>query len=248
MLSPIIVFITATIIIFRKELKHLRPKLFVIPEKKYFNELMSLGLKFFFIQITSIVMFSSSSIIITQLYGPSSVTPYNVTYQLFAAAQIFFSIIITPFWSAFTEANAKSDYLWIKNSLKKLLIIWGGFTVGIIILWIISPFIFKIWLGSKIFVPLALSFQFALFAILMAWASIFSNYLAGIGKVSISLYGAIFQCVVNIPLAIFLAKGLSLGTTGIILATNINMLIPVLLLSLQTKKIINKKAYGIWNR
>lgn len=248
MMSPIIVFIIATIIIFSKELKHLRPKFFAIPQKKYFNELMTLGLKFFLIQITTIVMFSSSSIIITQLYGPSAVTPYNVTYQLFAAAQIFFSIIITPFWSAFTEANAKNDYVWIKTSLKKLMFIWGVFSVGIIILWLISPFVFKIWLGSNIIIPFGLSFQFALFAILMAWSSIFASYLAGIGKISISLYGAIFQCIINIPLAIFLAKGMDLGTIGIILATNINMLIPVLLLSLQTNKIINKKAYGIWNR
>jgi O-antigen/teichoic acid export membrane protein len=248
MMSPIIVFIIATIIIFSKELKHLRPKFFAIPQKKYFNELMTLGLKFFLIQITTIVMFSSSSIIITQLYGPSAVTPYNVTYQLFAAAQIFFSIIITPFWSAFTEANAKNDYVWIKTSLKKLMFIWSVFSVGIIILWLISPFVFKIWLGSEIIIPLGLSFQFALFAILMAWSSIFASYLAGIGKILISLYGAIFQCVVNIPLAIFLAKGMDLGTSGIIMATNINMLIPVLLLSLQTNKIINKKAYGIWNR
>ena len=248
MISPIIVFIIATIIIFSKELNHLKPKLFEFPQKKYFNELMSLGLKFFFIQITTIVMFSSSSIIITQLYGPSAVTPYNVTYQLFAAAQIFFSIIITPFWSAFTEANAKNDYAWIKTSFKKLMFIWGVFSTEIIILWLISPFVFKIWLGSKIIVPLELSFQFALFAILMAWSSIFSSYLAGIGKISITLYLAIFQCVVNIPLSIFLAKEMSLGTTGIILATNINMILPVLLLSLQTKIIINNKAYGIWNR
>jgi hypothetical protein len=53
---------------------------------------MTLGLKFFLIQITTIVMFSSSSIIITQLYT-SAVTPYNVTYQLFAAAQIFLASI-----------------------------------------------------------------------------------------------------------------------------------------------------------
>lgn len=248
MISPIIVFIIATIIIFSKELKHLKPNLFAFPQKKYFNEMMSLGFKFFLIQITTIVMFSSSSIIITQLYGPSAVTPYNVTYQLFAAAQIFFSIIITPFWSAFTEANAKNDYKWIKTSLKKLMVLWGVFSTGIIILWLISPFVFKIWLGSKIIIPFELSFQFALFTILMAWSSIFSTYLAGIGKISISLYGAIFQCIVNIPLAMFFAKGMGLGTTGIIMATNVNMLIPVLLLFIQTKKIINRKAYGIWNK
>lgn len=248
MISPIIILCLATIIVFRNYLKEFRPALFSVPRKKYFNELMGLGFKFFLIQITTVVMFSSSSVIISQLYGPSSVTPYNVTYQLFAAAQIVFGIIITPFWTAFTEANAKSDFGWIKKSLKKLLVLWGIYSIGIILLWLISPFIFKIWLGGKIAIPFSLSFQFALFAILMTWSSIFSFFLAGIGKITISLYGAIFQCIIYIPLAIFLAKVSGLNTTGIILATNLNLLIPVILLALQTKKIINQKAYGIWNR
>ena len=248
MISPIIVLSVTTIIVFRNYLKEFRPALFSVPRKKYFNELMGLGLKFFLIQITTVVMFSSSSVIISQLYGPSSVTPYNVAYQLFAAAQIFFGIIITPFWTAFTEANAKSDFGWIKKALKKLMALWGIYSIGIILLWLISSFVFKIWLGGKIAIPLSLSFQFALFAILMTWSSIFSFFVAGIGKITISLYGAIFQCIIYIPLAIFLAKALGLNTTGIILATNLNLLIPVILLALQTKKIINQKAYGIWNR
>ncbi len=248
MVSPIIVFGTSTTIVFSSYLKEFKPTLFAIPRKKYFNDLMSLGIKFFLIQITTIVMFSSSSIIISQLYGPAEVTPYNVTYQLFTAAQIVFGIIITPFWTAFTEANAKEDYKWIRKSIKKLMILWSIFSIGILLLWLISPFIFRIWLGGKIIIPYHLSFQFALFAILMTWSTIFSFFVAGIGKIAISLYGAIFQCIVYIPLAIFLANDLNLNTTGIILAININLLIPVIFLSLQTKKLINKKAYGIWNR
>ncbi len=248
MVSPIIVFSITTIIVFNNYLSEFKPSFFAIPQKKYFNELMTLGIKFFLIQITSIVMFSSSSIIISQLYGPSSVTPYNVTYQLFAAVQIVFGIIITPFWTAFTEAYAKKDYNWIKKSLKKLVLLWGIFSIGILLLWLVSPIIFKIWLGDKVIIPHQLSFQFALFSVLMTWSTIFSFFLAGIGKITISLYGAIFQCIVYIPLAVFLAKGVNLNTAGIVLAININLLIPVIFLSLQTKKIINGKAYGIWNR
>lgn len=248
MISPIIIYSITTIIVFHGYLKEFAPALFTIPRKRCFSELMSLGIKFFFIQITTIVMFSSSSFIITQIYGPAEVTPYNVTYQLFAAAQIFFSIIVNPFWSAFTEANAKKDYAWIKKSIKKLITLWSFFSIGILVLWLISPFIFRIWIGSKIVIPYHLSFQFALFAIIMTWTSIFSFFVAGVGKISISLYGAIFQFIVNIPLAIFLAKNMNLNTTGIIMATNINLLIPAIFLFLQTNKIINNKAYGIWNR
>lgn len=248
MASPIIIYGVATMIVFKNYLKEFRPKLFALPEKKYFKELMSLGVKFFIIQITTIVMFSSSSIIITQLFGPERVTVYSVVNQLFGGTQLIFSIILTPFWTAFTEAYSKGDFEWIKKSINKLMVIWLFFSVAVIILWLVSPFVFRVWLGDDIIIPYQLSFQFALFSILIAWSSIFSSFLAGIGKITISLYGAIFQLVVNIPLAIFLAKGLNMNLTGVILATNINLLIPVIFLFLQTNKILNNKAYGLWNK
>lgn len=248
MTPPILVFLIASLLAFNWNLKEFKPKLFYLPKKKYFNDLIGLGLKFFIIQITTVVMFSSSNIIITQLYGPSKVTPYDVGLRLFSSALTIFTIIVTPFWSAFTEAYAIEDFNWIKKAIKKLMTAWVGFSLGIIVLWLISPHIYQLWVGKEVIISWGLSFQFALFVILMARSSIFSAYLAGIGKISISLYGAIFQCIVNIPLAIFLAKDLKLNTTGIIMATNINLLLGVILLSIQTKKIINNKAYGIWNR
>lgn len=248
MASPIIILSLATTIAFKNHLREYKPALFVIPNKMYFNNLISLGVKYFVIQITTIVMFSSSSIIITQLYGPSEVTPYNVTYQLFAVTLTIFSIILTPFWAAFSEAFAKDDYSWIKRSIKNLIILWSFFSIGILLLLLISPFVLKFWLGNKIVVPSQLLLQFALYSILMTWTSIFSSFLAGIGKISVSLYGSIFQCTFNIPLAIFLAVNMNLNTTGIIMAININMLIAAILLAWQSNKIINKKAYGIWNR
>jgi O-antigen/teichoic acid export membrane protein len=192
-------------------------------------------------------MYSASNIIITQLYGPSEVTPYNVAFRLFSSVQVVFSIIVTPFWSAFTEANATQDFSWIKRSINRLIHVWALFSIAVIGLWLISPFVFKMWVGSEVIIPYSLSLQFAIFVIINSWISIFSFFVAGIGKISLSLYGAIFQSIVYIPLAVFLAKSLELNTTGVILSTNINLLIPAIFLVVQTKRIINKKAYGIWN-
>lgn len=248
MISPIIIFSITTGVVFKKYLGYSMPKLFSLPKKKYFIDLMGLGIKFFIIQITSIVVVSSSSIIITQLYGPAEVTPYNVTFQLFATAQFFFSIIVTPFWSAFTDANAKKEYEWIKRSINKLILLWVIFAFGILILWLISPMVFRIWLGGEIIISYDFALQFAIFSIIMTWISIFSFFVNGVGKIKLALYVSIFQLIITIPLAIFLAEGLNLKTTGIIMATNIIMLIPAILLAIQTRKIITNKAHGIWNK
>ncbi|MDP4276311.1 MAG: MATE family efflux transporter [Bacteroidota bacterium] len=248
MIAPILVFLISTVIVFNGQLKEYKPKLVALPKKKYLDDLIVLGLKFFFIQLTTIVLFSSSNILITQLYGPAEVTPYNVAFRLFSSVQVVFTIIVTPFWSAFTEANAQNDYGWIQKAIHKLFTVWGLFSIGIILLWGLSPYLFKIWVGSDICIPIGLSLQFAFFVIISTLSSIYSFYLGGIGKLSMSLYGAIFQFIITIPLAIFLAKGLNFNTTGIIMAINISLLIPILFLALQTSKNIHHNAHGIWNK
>lgn len=248
MIAPILMNTFATIKYFTHELIQYKPKLITLPQKRHLKELVGLGLKFFFIQITTIVMFSAGNIVISQLFSPADVTPYNVAFRLYSSVQGVFTIIISPFWTAFTEANARKDFDWIKSSIQKLIIIWGVFSFGIIILWAISPVLFKYWVGNEVIIPSMLSFQFAIFVVLLTWTNLFVFYINGVGKIKLQLYIALFQMVFNIPLAIVLAKYLELGTSGVIMATNLSLLLPAILIPLQYKKLITNKAYGIWSK
>jgi O-antigen/teichoic acid export membrane protein len=80
---------------------------------------LNLGWKYFVIQIAIIVVFSSNNLIISKLLGSSEVTHFNILMQLFSTALIVFSLITTPYWSAFTEANISKDNQWIKSAIKK---------------------------------------------------------------------------------------------------------------------------------
>lgn len=246
MLSPILVNGITTLFLFRTRLKKYLPNKIEI-DKDSITNMMNLGIKFFFIQITTIVMFSSGNIIITQLYGPKEVTPYNVTYQLFNAGMSIFTIITVPFWSAYTEAITKKDFTWIKNSINRLNKIWILFVFGVIIVLLFSPIIFKVWVGEEIQIPFVLSASFALYVAILSWTSIYAQFLNGSGKIKIQLYISIIQCFTNIPLALLLAKVFAWGTVGVIMATIINLLLSAIILPIQTKKIYNQKAYSIWN-
>jgi O-antigen/teichoic acid export membrane protein len=248
MLSPILVYLFYTVYLFNTSLKAYKPQFKMLPNKENFNDLMRLGLKFFMIQITTVIMFSSANIIISQLFGPEQVTPYSVAARLFSSTQAVLSIIITPFWAAFTEANAKMDIQWIKKSVKSLVQGWVVFSVGILFLWAISPFLFDLWIGKEVTIPYSLSFQFALFSIIMGWLNPFVFYMTSVSKIKLELWIAIFQTIITIPVAIFFAKYLALGTLGVILATNIVLLIPAILMPIQYYKLINNNAKGVWNQ
>lgn len=248
MITPIVVYAIITPYFFLTRLKKYIPSFVLIPKRKYLNNLMTLGIKFFFIQITTVIMFSSDNLIITQLFGPKDVTPYNITYRLFSSAITFLTIIVTPFWSAFTEANAQKDNEWIKRSMKKLVLIWAVFSIVIMMVWLVSPYLIHIWVGKQVVVSYSLAFQCAFFTIILGWNGPFVFYISSVGKIKLELWIALVQCILTVPFAIFFARNVNMGPAGVIFATNLVLLIPAILIPIQYYKLINNTARGIWDQ
>jgi O-antigen/teichoic acid export membrane protein len=205
---------------------------------------MTLGMKFFIIQIATVVLYETSNIIIAQLYGPEQVTPYNVTYKYFGIIPMIMGIIMTPFWSAFTEAWVKKDTHWIKTTMKRLQYLWLLLTIITLIMLVLSNVVYKLWVGKEINVPFSISVAMASYVIINAWNGIYSQFLNGVGKIKLQLYTAMAGTIINIPLALFLGK--SLGIYGVVLSTTIISITSVIVSPIQYNRIINNNARGIW--
>lgn len=239
--------LVATIWYFSSDYKHL------VPSWKYVKlngakDLMGLGFMFFIMQFAALILFSTDSFIIDQLYGPEEVTPYNLSYKYFSIITMGFTIITTPFWTAYTDAFYKNDFVWIKRITRKLTIIWGLSIFGVIGMLIFSDVFYKLWIGDQIKIPFLLSASMAVWVLISAWTSIFGNFLSGVGKIRLSLYHSFAMIVINIPLSIFLAKYLNLGSAGVIIGTCICVLPQVFLHPIQYKKIISNTAKGVWGK
>jgi O-antigen/teichoic acid export membrane protein len=242
-LAPVIVLIASSIWFYTHHYKLYAPSIKYV-KFSFAYDLMSLGLKFFLIQIAAVIFYQTSNIIIAQLFGPAQVTPYNIAFKYFSVIPMFFGILLTPFWSAFTEAWNMNDHIWIKNIMKRLIQSWSILAVIAFVMFLFSSFIYRIWVGKEIVVPMSLSAVIAVYVVLNAWNGIFSHFLNGVGKIKLQLYLALFGSLLNIPLAIFLGK--SLGIYGIILSTTLISLMASVVTPLQYNKIINNKAKGIW--
>ena len=242
---PVIVFFTSSFWFFNGKYKPYRPSLSFVELSKL-KDLFSLGIKFFIIQISGILLYETNNIIISQLFGPAEVTPYNIAFKYFNIVMVIFIIIITPFWSAFTEAWIKKEFEWIKTIMKKILKIWIFIVIIVIIMLIISPWIYQIWIGESINVPFIMSLLIGLFILIKSYNDIFSSFLNGVGKIKLQLYFSISQAVINIPLAIYLGK--IIGISGVLLSNIIVVLLVASFGPVQYNKIIKMKATGIWNK
>jgi O-antigen/teichoic acid export membrane protein len=207
---------------------------------------MSLGIKFFIIQIAALILFNTNNIIITQLFGPAEVTTFNVSFKLFSVVTMVFSIIATPLWSAFTEAYVKNDFDWIRSTLSKMRIIWYLLIGCTVLLMFSSPLLYKWWVGESVQVPFALSVAMSSYVIVYIWQTIHVFFLNGIGKIKLQLYLVVFSGLINIPVAIFLGK--KIGLVGITLTSTGLFIMMGIIFSIQTHKIINRTAINIWNK
>jgi O-antigen/teichoic acid export membrane protein len=157
-----------------------------------------------------------------------------------------FTIIMMPFWSAFTEAWAIKDYSWIKSIMKKLRTVWVLLCLLGFIMLILSPIVYKFWVGKSIQISIAISISMYIYISLNCWCGIFSHFLNGVGKIQIQLYSAILSSVVNIPLSIFLGK--LFGVSGVVFASVMITATAAVWAPIQYHKLINNNANGLWNK
>lgn len=201
----------------------------------------SLGMNFFFLQITILAIMSSDKMIITQLLGPSYVTNYDILFKYFTVISILHSTINAPLWSIYTEAYKKNDYVWIERTLKKILKIIFLYILLGLILTLLGDYIIKLWLNnSKISISLSNYIYMGCLVIFLAWYSIFAYFTNGIGQINVQLYSSLFGAAINIPLSIYLVNYQNMGLNGVMLATIISLSIFCILGPIQAIGIINK--------
>ena len=241
---PVIVLIIATFYFFSKDYNKYKPEFKFVDFSKS-KDLLGLGFKFFYFQTGALIFFSATNFLIVQISDPQSVTQYNIAYKYFSIALMIYGIVLTPFWSAVTEAYSKKDFIWIKRILKKLNLLSLVMAGVLIILLFASNFFYNIWIGDKVSIPFNLSIIIMIYMIIQILVAPFSTFINGFGKLKMGLYAITVKLIVYIPCAIILGK--QYGAFGIVLAMAIIQLPSLILESLQVYYIINQKAKGIWN-
>ena len=208
------------------------------------KEIGSLGVKFFIIQIAVLVIFATDNMIITQVLGPAEVTPYNVVFKLFSVITIGHGIIVAPLWSAYTEAYAKGDIKWIRNTLKKLNMLMIPIIISVFILIVFARDIINIWVGPEIKYSYLLVVLMGIYVIISVWSNVYAYFVNGIGKIKPQMYSAVLSGIINIPLSIYFAKYLNMGISGVILGSIVSLSLFAIIGPIQSYYFLNKMIYS----
>lgn len=240
---PILVIVVATVILFSSNFNRVSPSVRAI-DTVYIKDLFSLGFKFFIIQIQCVVMYQTTNILISNLSGPNDVTAYNVAYKYISVALMLFNIILSPLWPAFTDAYTRKDYAWMKNIYAKMSKICLLSNVAVVLMLIASPLVYKLWIGDKAEIPFMMTALVAVYTIVNSWDSFQVMMINGVGAIKLQTLVTLVGLVFHIPLSFLL--GQSIGGYGVLVSMTIITIVYFVFFAIQTKKILNQTAKGIW--
>ena len=243
---PPLVLFWGSIGLFRTKLKEIAPS-FKLFEFKSVGSILSLGLKFFVLQMITIVLFQANSIIIARVVSPEAVVEYNLAFKYVSLLTMIFTIVITPVWSATTDAYVRKDFEWINKTLsfsRKVCI--ASIFIGVLMV-LASKFVYGMWLGRG-----SIDINYSTTGLILLYISfemlykVYGTIINGTGKVFAQIILTGIIAIIYIPLAIFL--GNLCGLSGVLIANTIVFALNYVWSKLQCNKLITQTATGIWNQ
>ena len=245
-LIPPSLMLIGTIILFNTKLKEVAPS-FRLIDFKSVSGILSLGVKFFILQIITIVLFQANSIIITRVVGPEAVVEYNMAFRYISVLTMFFNIMITPIWSATTDAYVRGDFAWIRKTLnfsRKICLIAIGSGV---LMTILSKQVYTLWLGKG---AIDISYTTTgLICLCVSFDMLYKVYgiiINGTGKVFAQMVITGIIAICYVPLALLLGE--IFGLSGVLIANSLVFILNYLWSKIQCTKILNNTAYGFWGK
>jgi O-antigen/teichoic acid export membrane protein len=223
----------------------------IIPSLKFFSfatfkSIFGIGVKFFVIQFSNLLLLQSNLMVIAHFFGPSAVSEYSIAHRYLWVIMVIHSAMVSPLWSASTEAFIKKDIDWLRNTVRGLnSLVYGLLFLGIIMI-AVAPEVYRIWLNQKIQVDFVLSGQILLFFVLTMRYSNYRMFLNGIGKIQLQFYITLLQATLHLPL-VFLASSF-LGLYGLLSVFLLWPFVNSIWESIQYKRIVTGTASGIWNK
>lgn len=243
--SPLLIYFLAYTYTFYIRFPKLRPSFHLINLKSAL-ELGNLGLKFFWIQIASVIQFLTTNLLISKFYTPALVTPYQIAYRYISLSMVIFTIICMPFWNATTDAYERNDIVWIRKANQKMNWMIAGIAILLLCMVIASPWVYQIWIGDACQVPIGITIMVALYNFLLIISMRYSYFLNGIGALRLQTYMTVMT-IIFIP-SVYLVCTQTNNILWLIAVMCICVTPSFIVNMIQFHKLLNGTATGIWKK
>lgn len=241
---PLLVYVAAWRYTFGTRYPQLRPSVRLF-DREMIRQLFGVGVRFFVIQIASALLLMSSNILISKLFSPAHVTPYQIVYRYFTVLLLAFQIVSVPYWSATTDAYRRGDMEWIRSAARQMGRIVAAVAVAAAVMTAVSPLVYGWWLGGMVAIPLRLTALMAVYMTVLTASMAYSNFLNGMGLLRLQLVMTVGAAVAFVPLAVGAVR--LWADVSALVVVFIAVQAPTLAVNAaQFTRVLRGRATGVW--
>lgn len=241
--SPVLVFIVASFVLYKGRYRKVAPSIKAV-RLEYVKDLWGLGAKFFLIQIQVLILYQCTNLLISNISGPDQVTTYNIAYRYLSISMMLYSILLSPLWPAFTDAYVKKDFAWMSRVYKKMCRIYLLSVVLLVLMVVLSPIVYQIWIGDKVDIPFEMTLVVAVYMAIHSWDLLQVELINGVGAVKLQTFVTSIGLFLHIPMSFLI--GSYVGGIGVVCSMILINIVYVSCFTTQVHKLLTQKAKGIW--
>ena len=205
----------------------------------FVKESLRLGSKYMFIQLGLMFIFSADNYIISNSFSPKDIVPYDSVSRIFQFPIMIIFAAISPLWSMFATDYIEKNKEKLLSKFKKFNVLYLGILLFIAFLALVSPIIIPIWIKQTLYVPDNLILYLALVTALRIFATFYSFFLYGIGKLNNYIAILLVSVILKFPLTYFLIY-LDFGINSVVISTLFLMVIWVIFIPYECYRFVNK--------
>lgn len=221
--------------IFKEE--KLKLKILNLKNNPLLKEILNLGVKFMFLQIGFLFVFSSDSYIISNAFNPTEIVAYEVVNKLFQFPFMIIFAALSPLWSMFAKHYLEKDKNKLYSDFRKFNKTFIFILLSLITLYTITPTVISIWIKNDITIPNYLILLTTIVTALKIFVSFYTFFLNGIGKLRLYLIVLAISVIIKIPLSFYFVD-LNLGVNSVLVSSLIIVIVWSILLPLKCYKIV----------
>jgi len=198
--------------------------------------IFGVGALFFLSQMQSLLVFQSDVLIISHFLGPRSITPYSVTFRLFAYVIVPLQLASPYLLAAFGEAHSRGDLAWVRLAFRRLLLASLCWTLPFLLALDIGyRFIIAKWAGVEAIPGQGLVLWMSGWTLLLAGTTPMFVVLTATRNFARMVGFAYAAAVLNVLLAIVLAQrfGVVGVTAAMVIANAACCIVPYILETLR---------------
>lgn len=181
-------------------------KLLELNHFKSSKKSLVVGLRFFILQISSLVLYSLGNVLVYNNMSLKNVAQYDTVNKFFLITMTIFNVIISVFWTEISQAKAQKSKEKLKKLFNQLLLISVGFCFIIICASFAMPIVISLWTKKQIEVRVDQMYSFALLDCIKTFAYAGAVVLNAFEQLTGQIILSIIASLLMVPLATFLFK------------------------------------------